>query len=323
MHFGYDALINAQRQLITDGYKHTVLLADNHAMLTHNYSWEEIDQRCTYYGIYLRHFCKLDCIVKRGSSFQSRADYTDLLYSSLQSIPLNKAKNSLAQASKRSGLSSLKVASYVYGIMQAIDGIYLGSDLIFAERIQEKIYNLTQELDQMIDHNDNYNLNSIQKKIQLGLAQDYRYIESSHDTKGLPLNQSNSSTRITLHESKESLRWKIQKMFAPPANQTMPEGRINALHEFFKHSVFPWVKDVQIQSVNGEILKINDYEQYKELYASDIIHPSDCKNTLFNVLMSRIEEFNTIIGAGLCQWVDLDIVRANNKRKAILKEEII
>ena len=138
MHFGYDALINVQRQLITDGYKHTVLLADNHAMLTHNYSWEEIDQRCTYYGIYLRHFCKLDCIVKRGSSFQSRADYTDLLYSSLQSIPLNKAKNSLAQASKRSGLSSLKVASYVYGIMQAIDGIYLGSDLILQKGVRKR-----------------------------------------------------------------------------------------------------------------------------------------------------------------------------------------
>jgi len=313
LHLGYDALLNAQRQLIKQGLNHTILLADNHAMLTHGYSWEEVNNRAIYYEIYLKQCCGLDCQILRGSSFQTRADYIELLYSTLQSLPVSKVKNSLSQVSKKMGLNSLKVSGYVYGIMQVLDGYYLNKKVIFAEESQAKIYNLAKEIDPARINQLNSMQNSCDGKDGYFNTQEFIYIPSGHDIKGKPLNQSKSATRISLHESEESLEWKISEMFAPPANQKIPEDRTNALLEYFEHSVFPWVQNpIAIKGVDGKLNEFMNYEEFESEYSSGRLHPSDCKDVLYTALRERLMKLRPIFGEGVCHWIDLPLVRGQS-----------
>ena len=180
--------------------------------------------------------------------------------------------------------------SVIYPIMQCIDVLYTKADVILAEHGQKKIYSLLKYLSPYFNH-------KIDKK---GI--NFIYVKQSHDILGKPLNVSTSKTRISFHETEESLKQKIQKMYAPE-KEICQSGKVNALLETFKYSVFPWVSEVHIKSTTKTLVKYSKYKDFEKDYFSGIIHPNDVKNTLFYVLINRIKCAKEKLKNATTNWI--------------------
>lgn len=304
LHLGYDSLILAQKELINFGFTHTIILADYHAMLTHGYSLEQVSKRTTYYENYLRHCCEFPAAFVRGSNFQTRQDYIELLYSTLSNISISDTKKSLSKVSKSSGIDNMKVSAYIYGIMQCLDCEYLNVDLIFAARGQSKIYKLFD----FFHSGDFSNRRFCEKALEKDFNKKSRtfiYVDTGVDIRGQPLNQSNSQTRISIHETENSLKKKIKAMFAPPSGQIIPHNRVNALLEYFKYSVFPWRSEpIKILDVDNNWQTYFSFDPFYSDYQQGILHPNDCKAILLVVLWERLEKVQKSMGSSLCDWID-------------------
>ncbi len=306
LHLGYDSLILAQRELIQLGLSHIVLLADYHAVLTHGYSGLQASSRATYYESYLRHCCGIDATFLRGSRFQTTPQYVEMLYSAMSALPVSAVKNSLSKISKGSGVNAAMVSSYIYGLMQCLDCYFVNANVIFAERGQAKIYRLLDAFPPTALSSATF---SALKRISATLAIPtvFVYASTGTDIKGMPLNISRAETRISIHERKDSLSAKIDQMFAAPGGTPLPSGRVNAILEFFRCSVFPWRKSpVTVRNVSGAERDYASYADFRADYDTGALDPRDCKAALKELLWDRLSNVQRTMGSCICDWVDLD-----------------
>lgn len=295
LNFGFDALILLQKALISSGYIHTILLSNFHAMMTHGLSYSETDIRCNYYRYYLSNICGLDATFIRGSDFQTRPGYTEDLYSTLKSITISKIKDSFPVSRKKDPFLAYKV---IYPIMQCIDCYHTDSRIVISEEGQKKIYRLLEEIKMVIPFRDNWSYDRTYKETY------FFYIPTSHDIMGNPLIVSNAKTRISVHETDESLNKKVKQIYAPPGKK-LEDGKVNALLEFFKYSVFPWTsKSIRINTINGLV----EYEDYRDLesdYNKELIAPQDAKDVLYNQLSERLKKIQNEFTMGITHWIDI------------------
>ncbi len=309
IHLGYDSLIVAQKRLLSLGLQHTVLLADYHAMLTHGYSFVEISQRATYYENYLRHCCGLYATFVRGSSFQTTTHYVEALYSAMSALSVTKVKESLSKVSKGAGADTTMVSAYLYGLMQCLDPSYLSADVVFAEQGQAKIYQLLNAFPGKIIAGREY-FSQATKEVSVPKPLVFIYAPIGYDIKGQPLNQSRTLTRVSIHETQESLGKKIDDMFAAPAGQVLPTNRANAILEFFKNSVFPWRSDpVEVADVSKRRRTYACFDDFQRDYEAGMLHPNDCKASLLAALWERLKIIQTAMGSCICDWVDISKAR--------------
>lgn len=289
LHLAYDRLIAEQRELLDAGHEHVVLLADRNASKMHHLNAREVSDRASYYEYYFKHCCGLRAQFVRGSDFQSRPDYFEELLNLSSMIPTSRIKDASPRVAQMNG--ARKFVSDLGVLMQLTDVRHLNPGLILADDGQRKIYDLLEGIDEDLDRD----------------RPRVRYVPLGHDIKGRPLNESRSSTRISIHETCESLSRKVQEMFAPPAHQPLPEGRVNALLEYFQWSVFPWVENsVLVKSVNGSALSFAEYESFADAYEAGLLHPNECKQTLNEVLWERLREVQRSLGSALTAWVNVE-----------------
>jgi len=296
IHLGYDSLAVHQRALSGRGYKHILLMADIHAMMSNGLTWKDINSRRMYYEYYFTQICGIqsDCIY--GSSFQTRPGYTEDLYFLLSQLPFEAVRDS-----KQAGDEKPTSAWVVYAIMQCLDIAHIAPkvDLIIAEPGQKRIYRL---LDAMKE------IKTIQANRPLipgifDISPSFEYVDYCHDIFGRPLSESTSNSRISVHDSPITLRRKISKMNAPEKQKKTGE-RINALLEHYKNSVFPWNPLVKVLAAG----KDHDYTKYEDFeldYLSGAIHPNDARESLFNYLESRLREIQRGFEKGITNWIDL------------------
>lgn len=313
VHLGYDSLIVAQKEMVRLGLRHTVLIADYHAMLTHGLSISEISERATYYENYLRHCCGLSASYIRGTSFQTRPQYIESLYSAMSSLPVSTVRESLSQVSKKDGADKSMVSTYMYGLMQCLDCCYLGSEVVFAEQGQAKIYRLLDAFNGEVISNAKMHrhvgdVGAPQKPVA------FIYAPTGHDIKGKPLNQSRAQDRISIHESEATLKSKIAAMFAAPAGQDIPQGRVNAILEYFKFSVFPWQSGaVRIVDINRRQQEYLDFDHFLADYNAGKLSPNDCKCTLHTSLWDRLSKIQATLGISICSWIDMNKARGERQ----------
>ncbi|GHS89473.1 tyrosine--tRNA ligase [Bacteroidia bacterium] len=301
LHLGYDSLIVLQKKILEKNpHRHFLLMADMHAILSHKFSWKDIRQRCYYYEYYFREICGLkNCDYVLGSYFQTRADYIEELYSSMGQTSLTSVKDTLPTSTKKNEMIPASVA--IYPLMQCLDIFHLGANLIIAEKGQGKIYDLCKKFDQL-------------KIARLGMETKLRatkgkitflYIPTSHDIDGKPLNCSNLQTRISIHENQSSLSSKIDKMYAPPHNQQIVEGRVNAILEFYKYSVFPWFTDtIDIQDNDNNTISYRKYEDLETAFNEEKHTPQVLKTALKYYLWKRLSNIQQGLASGIDSWID-------------------
>jgi len=142
LHLGYDGIIILQKELLKISDSHTILIADNHAMMSHGLTYSEISKRATYYEVYLRHCCALDTKYICGSTFQTKHDYIESLYSIIGKLRFSKIKDTLSRVSKQDGVDSAYASALLYSVMQCLDCCYLNIDAVVAGHDQKRIYRL-------------------------------------------------------------------------------------------------------------------------------------------------------------------------------------
>jgi len=294
IHLGYDSLILLQKKAIEAGSNHIILLADLHAMMSHKLSWEEVDIRTSYWKFYLKEICHLEATYLRGSYFQTRPGYIEDLYSIMSTLTVNKIKDTMPKTAKTEPFYVYKT---IYPVMQCLDVFHTNSKIILAEEGQRKIYRLVRELKQT---------NIFRPWIKDRLSEELIliFIPTSHDIMGEPLIKSKLSTRINIHETPDTLKKKIKKMYAPPPRQGLEEGRVNALLEHFKFSVFPWFETVKIKTSVGEKYYVL-YPEFENDYVKGKIHPLDAKEALYSYISERLNNIQQQLKQGLTSWLDL------------------
>jgi len=137
LHFGFDRLIVKQWDLLSAKFKHTILIADIHTLFERG-ELEDLNQRVEYYIAYFKYLGKLsDAIFKLGSSFQVSEEYIEVLYRALACTSFQRAKRSLPSELKN-GIP--RVSVIVYPIAQAIDPLFLKSQIVYASIGQRRVY---------------------------------------------------------------------------------------------------------------------------------------------------------------------------------------
>lgn len=295
IHLGYDSLILLQKKAIEEGSTHVVLLADLHAMMSHKLKWEDVDIRVNYWKFYLKEICHIEATYLRGSYFQTRPGYVEDLYSIISSLTVRKVKDRLPKVAKT---EAFYVYQTIYPIMQCLDIFHTDAEIILAEEGQRKIYKLIEEL-----HKSEIFRPWVNQRLRKDLS--FIYIHTSHDINGEPLIKSKLSTRINVHETPDTLKKKINRMYAPPAGQQLEEGKVNALLEFFKFSVFPWFKEIRINTSKGERYYAS-YSEFENDYAKGEIHPADAKEALYKYIGERLKEIQELFKQGLTKWIKFE-----------------
>ncbi len=240
IHLGYDELILSQKSLIERGCCHIVLLADFHAMMTHGLAFADITARALYYEHYFRYCCGLRAQYIRGSEFQMRVDYIEKLFSLSSVTRASWIKNTIPSQAKKDAADNITVSTYLYSLMQCLDVYYLDVNCVIAEHGQKKIYDIRNKIPSFSFNVTNAAsvIANFKRGKNCNSTPCFVFIPTAHDIRGKPLIESKASTRISIHETKTSLEQKVQKMFAPPSKQDIPDSMANAMLEHFRYSVF-------------------------------------------------------------------------------------
>lgn len=310
IHFGYDTAALEQLELVAQGHAHTILFADLHVMMSHGLPYPEVRRRAAYYEAVFSAGYGIKARFLRGSDFETASDYVTLLLGASTQTTLTRLIGTLSAGTSRDDRQSRTLAAVLYSLMQCLDTVYLGTEIVLADDGQRKIYDLissdqrfAQSIAALIEHRAHYTATS--------MPEEYRYYPLMVDTAGKRLNESTSKTRISIHESPDSLLTKVKSMYAPPPGQPLADGRINALLAYLQYSAFPWLPmPVTIQTRDGAIV-CDAYAEAEQAYNEGRLHPGDLKHFLFESLLTRVRQFRDRLATVSYGWINQAIVSSD------------
>lgn len=287
-HLGYDRLICKQRDLLQAGFHHKIVIADVHAYLgSPNEPRDEYEARARYYKACLEDLADLHgADFTLGSSFQYSPEYVSLLYDALGRSKLEPSKKAIPLEAQA---DSPVVSQIVYPAMQSIDLAFLSAQIAFGEMGQRRVYVYAREL-----------------LPKIGFSKPVILLSGvSRDIRGGPLAKSTSKTRITLHESPDTLELKLKKMYAPPRTKAN-----NPLLELCEFSVWPYAdgEEVEVVTRNSGVIKVKTFEEVRDLYTKDVVTPQDLKRFAFENLVERLQRCRDYFSKTpeLVRWIDFD-----------------
>jgi tyrosyl-tRNA synthetase len=268
IHLGHAITIRKMIDLQEAGFKIKILLADLHAYLNGKGSLGEIKEISEYN---MRCFRALglseDTEFVLGSTFQTKEDYTIKVYELALATTLTRAKRSMAQITRES--KDHKVAEVIYPLMQAIDMMYLKTDLALGGMEQRKIHMLARE-----------NLPKMGYEPPVCL-----HTPLLHGTDGSDKMSSSKENFIAIDDSPEEIKKKIKKSYCP-----MGQVEGNPIIEIAAHFIFTESDTLLIERPDkfGGNLELTQ-EQLGDSYGKEELHPLDLKNAVAREL-SRIFE---------------------------------
>ncbi|WP_371316458.1 hypothetical protein [Heyndrickxia ginsengihumi] len=173
-------------------------------------------------------------------------------------------------------------------LMQSIDLIFTGANIAYGNTGQLRVYSLAKKL-----------------LPKLGYSKPVILISNlGHDIMSKDLNVSSSKTRISIHESKDSLTSKINKMFAPKQISNNP------LIELCKFSVWPWLKegDIEIPHRFSGVTYVSSFDDMCELYKRDEIGPKELKEFAIIQIWHCLNNYQKYfeVNPELVSWIKFD-----------------
>ncbi|SFR33251.1 tyrosine--tRNA ligase [Halogeometricum limi] len=274
LHIGHMLTANKLIQLQEAGFEVVVLLADVHAYLNGKGTFDEIRETATRmqeqfvaYGLDEEH---TEFVL--GSEFQLEENYALDLHALELETSLSRAERAMAEIK---GGDTVTVAHAVYPLMQALDVVYLDVDLAIGGMEQRKVHMLARDT-----------LPSIGEDAPTCL---HTPLISDLST-GVGKMSSSSGVSISMEDSEEELREKVNKAFCPPSRDPDPDddgnARDNPVLQIFEYHVFPRFGEVVVERPEkyGGNLEYDDYESLAADLDSGELHPADAKGALADYL---------------------------------------
>ena len=279
LHLGHMLTANKLIDLQEAGFEIVVLLADVHAYLNDKGTFEEIRETAermrAQFLAYGLDESRTEFVY--GSEFQLDEEYALDLHKLELSTTLNRAQRAMAEL--QSG-DTAKVSHVVYPLMQALDIEYLDLDLAVGGLDQRKVHVLHRE-----------EIGALGYDVRPCL---HTPIIADLDT-GVGKMSASEGTDVSMADSAEELRAKIEGAYCPPTRDPEPTDdgadRENPVLELFQYHVFPRFDEVVIDRPEqyGGNLTYTDYESLASDLESGELHPADAKDALATYLDELME----------------------------------
>ncbi|MFH1695558.1 MAG: tyrosine--tRNA ligase [Candidatus Micrarchaeota archaeon] len=269
VHLGHLVTAIKLSEMEKAGFKVKILFADWHAFLNKKGTEEEIIENVK---LWKKVFSKLGIKEPEfilGSSFQKKQDYIeDLLKLSLNTT-INRGLRSMQEVAR--DIDNAVVSQAIYPLMQINDLKHLKIDVAQSGIEQRKIHMLAREL-----------LNKINYKKPCFV---HTPLIDSMLKPGTKMSSSDSSTLISVRDSQEEIKNKVNKAYCV-AGETN-----NAVLQIMKLIVFPKKNSVEISRPEkfGGNIKFNSFNEMEKAFSENKLHPMDLKNSLSAELNSVLE----------------------------------
>ncbi|MDD5959231.1 MAG: tyrosine--tRNA ligase [Methanobrevibacter wolinii] len=264
IHLGHAITIMKLKQLQSLGFKIKILLADFHAYLNGKGSLEEISKTAEYNK---KCFQALglaeDTEFILGSEFETKEDYTNIVYKLATLTTLKRARRSMDMVSRDD--DNPKVASTIYPLMQTADMVTLNTDIALGGLEQRKIQMLARE-----------------ELPKLGFeAPVCIHTPLLHGLDGDAKMSSSKGNFIAVDDSEKDIKNKINKSYCPKG-----EVKDNPMIEIAEHFVYPYQEKLLIERPEkfGGNLELTKEELIK-VYSEGNLHPMDLKNGISNYMI--------------------------------------
>jgi len=274
LHLGHMLTANKLIDLQSVGFDVVVLLADVHAFLNGKGTFEEIRETAERMREQFLAFGLDESSTEfvYGSSYQLDEDYVLDLHALELGTTLNRAQRAMAEIQ---GGDVPKVSHVVYPLMQALDIHALDLDLAVGGIDQRKVHVLARE-----------ELPALGYDAPTAL---HTPILADLDT-GVGKMSSSEGTTISMEDSTESIREKVNAAYCPPTRTPPPDDdgneRENPVLQLFQYHVFPRFERVVVErpaKYGGDVTFEDDAALEAALEAGDL-HPADAKAALAEAL---------------------------------------
>jgi tyrosyl-tRNA synthetase len=270
LHIGHMLTANKLIDLQDAGFEVVILLADVHAYLNDKGTFEEIrdtaERMKAQFVAYGLDENRTEFVY--GSEYQLDDEYVLDLHKLELGTTLNRAQRAMAEL--QSG-DTAKVSHVVYPLMQALDIEYLDLDLAVGGLDQRKVHMLHREELPAIGYD-------ARPAIHTPILADL--------TTGEGKMSSSQGVTISMEDSADELREKVNSAYCPPAADPEPTDdgveRENPVLQLFQYHVFPRFESVTVERPDeyGGDVTYDDYDALEDALVSGDLHPQDAKNTL-------------------------------------------
>jgi tyrosyl-tRNA synthetase len=288
IHIGYFIPLLKMADYLKAGCEVTVLIADLHAFLdSMKSSLNVLTYRTEYYSKMIEAVLKSLNIDTsklkfiRGTSYQLTPEYTMDMYKLNSSTTLNDATHAGAEVVKQS--KNPAMTGLLYPGLQALDEQYLDCDIQTGGVDQRKIFMFARKMLPKLGY---------KKRIHLmtPMVPGLRF-EKKEDTQELAkMSASDINSKVDLLDTKKIIKKKINKAYCLAGDVDD-----NSPLVLLKMIIFPILKHKeQIFTINrsdthGGTLTFDTFEQVKEDFASEKLHPADLKLGISDSLNSFFE----------------------------------
>ena len=264
IHLGHAITIMKLKQLQSLGFKIKILLADFHAYLNGKGSLEEISKTAEYNKKCFQALVLAeDTEFILGSEFETKENYTNIVYKLATLTTLKRARRSMDMVSRDD--DNPKVASTIYPLMQTADMVALNTDIALGGLEQRKIQMLARE-----------------ELPKLGFeAPVCIHTPLLHGLDGDAKMSSSKGNFIAVDDSEKDIKNKINKSYCPKG-----EVKDNPMIEIAEHFVYPYQEKLLIERPEkfGGNLELTKEELIK-VYSEGNLHPMDLKNGISNYMI--------------------------------------
>lgn len=276
-HISYFVWVLKLADFLKAEFKVTLLLADLHGVLD-NTPWELLEKRYNYYKVVISLMFK--CIgvnidnfeIVKGSDFQLKKDYVLDVLKMSTFTNITDCKRAASEVVKFE--NNPKLSGLIYPIMQAVDEVYLDTDIQYGGTDQRKIFVFARE-----------NLSKLGYKPKIEIM-----TPLIPGLIGEKMSASVESSKIDLLDDEKTVNEKINRAYCV-------EGKIegNGVLAFLRYVIMVIKNDknekfiVKRDKKYGGNLTFSDYEDIENAYIRKELHPSDLKNALAGEINKLLE----------------------------------
>jgi tyrosyl-tRNA synthetase len=272
VHIGHLVAVFKQLDFMEAGLKVKVLFADVHTRLNRKGGEAWIAEMLDYWReCFTGAGLKAEFIT--GSSFQYTREYThDVLEIGLNST-LNRALRSMQEVAR--DIENAHVSQVIYPLMQAADIKALDADIAHGGMEQRKIHMLAREMLPLIGG---------RKPVCV-----HTPLLCSLQGPQVKMSSSKPETMITVDDTPEAIKTKVNAAYCPPEKEGNPILEINKL------LILPRMKTLEIKRPvkYGGDTTYDSYAKLEDDYANKKLHPADLKKATaeqLTVLLKPIRE---------------------------------
>lgn len=289
-HLGYFIPLFKIRDFLNAGSEVTILFADLHAFLDNMKSnWEQLAKRTLYYEFIIKEMLtvigadisKLKFV--RGLEYQTSKEFTLDVYKIAALASVRDSQRAGAEVVKQT--KNPKLSGLLYPILQALDEQYLDVDAQFGGVDQRKIFMFAREFLPVVGYKKRVHLMS---PLIGGLQP------------GGKMSASDPNSKIDILDDEKVVRKKLNKGFCEVGNVSE-----NWFLDFLRLVAFPQLHDenktfiINRPEKFGGPLEFKTYEDVKEAFAKEELHPADLKlgvvdyvNALLEPIRQKAEQEN-------------------------------